>query len=102
MADYYEILGVSPKASQSEIRSAYRKLARKYHPDVSRSPESTQQFARLSEAYRVLSNEQLRALYNQGGEDSVADLKRSSDRRARQAAYQARINRVVDEMIEEE
>src|SRR5215470_9020909 len=101
MADYYEILGVSPKASQSEIRSAYRKLARKYHPDVSRSPEADTQFARIGEAYRVLSNPKLRALYDQGGEDSVAGHKRSQDIHRQQAVYKARINNLVDQMIAE-
>src|SRR5262245_41100381 len=102
MADYYEILGISRKASQSEIRSAYRRLARKYHPDVSRSAEADANFSRISEAYRVLSNPQMRALYDQGGEDSLAGHKRSQDIRQRQAAYKARINNVVDEMIAEE
>jgi hypothetical protein len=102
MADYYEILGITRKASQSEIRSAYRKLARKFHPDVSKAPEAELQFARLSEAYRVLSNPQLRALYDQGGEDYITSQKRTRDIRAQRAAYQARINRVVDEMIAEE
>src|SRR5688572_7266212 len=102
MADYYKLLGVSRNASQSEIRSAYRKLARKYHPDVSKAPEADKQFARLSEAYRVLSNSDLRRLYDQGGEDFIVSQKRTSDLRAQRAAYQARINRVVDEMIAEE
>jgi len=69
---------------------------------VSQAPESEMQFARLSEAYRVLSNPQLRSLYDQGGEDRIADHKRTRDLRAQRAAYQARINRVVDEMIAEE
>jgi hypothetical protein len=69
---------------------------------VSKAPESEKQFARLSEAYRVLSNPQLRSLYDQGGEDCIADHKRTRDLRAQRAAYQARINRVVDEMIAEE
>lgn len=102
MADYYEILGVSQKASQSEIRSAYRRLARKYHPDVSRSPEADQNFSRISEAYRILSNPQLRALYDEGGEDSLAGHKRLQDIRRQQAAYKTRINNLVDEMIAED
>ncbi|MEW6731096.1 MAG: DnaJ domain-containing protein [Acidobacteriota bacterium] len=102
MGDYYRILGVSRKATQNEIRSAYRKLARKNHPDVSQSPEAAKQFALISEAYRVLSNTQLRALYDQGGEELIANQKRRQDQHAQRTAYQVRINRVVDEMIAEE
>lgn len=102
MADYYKILGVSRKANPGEIRSAYRKLARKYHPDVSQSPEAHSQFSRISEAYRVLSNAELRALYDQGGSERLAGQKRSQDLRTQSAVFQARINRVVDDMIAEE
>src|SRR5215212_8533356 len=102
MADYYKTLDVSRSSRQNEIRSAYRKLARKYHPDVSKAPEADKHFALISEAYRVLSNPQLRRLYDQGGKESITNHKRSHDLRAQKAAYQARINRVVDEMIAEE
>lgn len=100
MANFYELLGVQRDASQNEIRSAYRKLARKYHPDVSQSPEAAKVFAQISEAYRVLSNNELRALYD-NGEITSASI-RTRDQRAQRAAYRDRINRVVEEMIEEE
>jgi len=66
MTTLYESLGVSPKASQQEIRSAFRKLARVYHPDVNPQPTATEDFLRITEAYRVLSDRRLRALYDQG------------------------------------
>lgn len=65
--DYYEVLGVSKTASKEEIRKAYRKLARKYHPDVNKEPGSEEKFKEVKEAYEVLSNEQKRAQYDQFG-----------------------------------
>ncbi len=106
MADYYQILGVSRKASQGEIRSAYRKLAKECHPDVSTAPEANEEFARLSEAYRVLSNSELKTLYDLGGEEQitsqVSNQRRKSNLRTQRDAYRSSINRVVDEMLEEE
>lgn len=65
--DYYEVLGLSKNASESEIKSAYRKLARKYHPDVCKEPDANQKFVEISEAYEVLSNKDKRAQYDQFG-----------------------------------
>ena len=56
--DYYEVLGVDKGADKKEIKKAYRKLAMKYHPDVSEDPESTEKFKEISEAYAVLSDEE--------------------------------------------
>jgi DnaJ-class molecular chaperone len=65
--DYYEILGVSRDASEAEIKSAYRKLARKYHPDVNKAEDASEKFREATEAYDVLSDEKKRKLYDQYG-----------------------------------
>jgi molecular chaperone DnaJ len=66
--DYYEILGIDRKASQENVKKAYRKLARKYHPDLNPGDKSAEhKFKELNEAYEVLGNEKKRAEYNQYG-----------------------------------
>ena len=65
--DYYEVLGVSKDASESEIKSAFRKLAKKYHPDVSKEPDAEEKFKEAQEAYAVLSDESRRKQYDQFG-----------------------------------
>ena len=65
--DYYKILGVAKDASQEEIKRAYRKLARKYHPDVSKDPEAESRFKEIGEAYEVLKDAEKRSAYDQFG-----------------------------------
>lgn len=65
--DYYEVLGVSKTASDSEIKSAFRKLAKKYHPDVSKEANAAEKFKECQEAYAVLSDPQKRKQYDQFG-----------------------------------
>ena len=66
--DYYEVLGVSRDASAAELKSAYRKLALKHHPDKNPGdPEAEQKFKELNEAYGILKDEQTRAAYDRFG-----------------------------------
>ena len=106
MIDYYRILGVKTNASQTEIKSAYRKLARKSHPDVNPNSEAARQFALLSKAYhtlidpqeRIHYDEQLKAQKNRSY--SILNSDNPHAKRARNLAVQAKWDRLVDEVLE--
>src|SRR5437870_3763117 len=67
--DYYRILGVDRKADDKTIKSAYRRLARKHHPDVAKTKDATERFKEISEAYEVLSDPEKRRRYDSLGPD---------------------------------
>lgn len=73
MADYYDILGVSKDASESEIKSAFRKKARELHPDVNKAPDAEQKFKDLGKAYEVLMDRDKRSTYDAYGEDGLSN-----------------------------
>lgn len=64
METYYEILGVAREADEREIRSAYRRLAKQYHPDANADPDASERFLKIQEAYEILSNPEKRAEYD--------------------------------------
>ncbi|MBX9704909.1 MAG: DnaJ domain-containing protein [Gammaproteobacteria bacterium] len=68
MADYYNTLGVKRDVSEDDLKKAYRKMARKYHPDVSKEPNAEEKFKEVQKAYEVLKDAEKRKLYDQYGE----------------------------------
>lgn len=79
MTNYYDILGVSKDATQSEIKSAFRKKARELHPDVNKEPDAEEKFKELGKAYETLSNDEKRSLYDRYGEEGLSNAGYSND-----------------------
>lgn len=107
MTNYYKVLGIRRSASKSEVKSAYRKLARVRHPDVNGgSEQAAREFALLSKAYRVLIDPQERAYHDEqlsAQSNSGASFLNSNNihaQRARNLQVQARWDRVVNEVLE--
>lgn len=107
MTNYYKVLGIRKSASRSEVKSAYRKLARVRHPDVNGGSEkASRDFALLSKAYQVLMDPQERAHYDEQlsaqstGGYSILHSNNPHAQRARNLAVQARWDRIVDEVLE--
>jgi molecular chaperone DnaJ len=79
--DYYQILGIEPDASEEEIKLAYRKLAKKYHPDHNQdNPKAEKKFKEISEAYKVLSDPEKRANYDYYGHSTYKEYEHSFNR----------------------
>lgn len=72
--DYYEILGVSKNVTEDELKSAFRQLVRKYHPDVNKEPGAEERFKEINEAYQVLSDPDKRAAYDRYGKAGVSGM----------------------------
>lgn len=111
MVNYYDTLNVSPKASPAEIKSAYRRLARKLHPDVNNGSEETAlKFAQIAEAYEVLGNSRERANYDKklvhasvsSTGSAVFTSNNPHARRWRKMVIEKRYNEIIDRLIEEE
>ena len=107
MTDYYKVLGIRRNASKSEVKSAYRKLARLRHPDLNAgSATAARDFALLSRAYRVLMDPQERAYFDEqlaaqaNSGYSILNSNNPHARRARNLTVQARWDRIVDEVLE--
>jgi len=73
--DYYQVLAIDKLATPGEIKKAYRKLSRKYHPDVSKLPDATEKFKALGEAYEVLKDPEKRAAYDRVGQGQQSGQK---------------------------
>jgi curved DNA-binding protein CbpA len=113
VADYYKLIGVSRTATQAEIKSAYRRLARERHPDVNQAADAEREFALIAHAYRILSNPQERARYDSiererrtkvawNSSDSVIHSDNPHARRIRRMTAQRRWDSAVDRWIESE
>ena len=68
---FYDLLGVKPNATETELKKAYRKLALKFHPDKNPGPDAEGKFKEISMAYEVLSNEDKRKIYDSHGEQGI-------------------------------
>lgn len=104
-ANLYAILGVGCTATPNEIKSAYRRLARKYHPDVNHDAAAASKFAQISDAYHVLIDDQKRRIYDRTGEIDIIVITQDNSpaaRAARRVYYQAQADKIVNDWLQRE
>ncbi len=103
---YYEILEVDKKASQETIKSAYRRLAMRYHPDKNKLPEAEEMFKKIAEAYAVLSDPSQRKQYDLDNEPRTILRRKKQEQMwqiiREQKAREARTNQMLWEFLEQE
>src|SRR2546430_2613153 len=92
-SDYYDLLGVPRNASDEQIRSAYRRLARQYHPDVNKADDASERFKQITEAYEILTDPQRRQRYDLFGSTSGARSAAARAESARTARSRSRSRR---------
>jgi curved DNA-binding protein len=107
--DYYKILAVTKEASKDEIKRAYRKMARKYHPDVNKDVDAEESFKEIAEAYEVLKDEEKRKAYDTFGSNYQAgqdfrpppdwDTRYQGGRRTSQQASSARYSDFFESIL---
>ncbi len=105
MTDLYAVLGITRAAKATEIKTAYRRLARQYHPDVNSDPSAATRFAQINEAYHTLIDPERRLSYDRTGRAQSTTARQNStqaNRAERQAYSQERANQVVNEWLERE
>lgn len=105
MPDLYAVLGVNRAATTNEIKSAYRRLARRYHPDINPDPAASAKFTQINEAYHTLIDPDRRRSYDRTGRSPSAHARQvntAAARAARHAYYQARADKIVNEWLERE
>lgn len=85
--DYYSVLGVAKNVTEKDLKTAYRKQARKFHPDVNPSPDAKEKFQQCTRAYEILSDPEKRRLYDQFGEAGVSSGKHDNGRKVVQYLF---------------